>query len=267
MTTTVVTGEAVVLQIRPASFVVRAGGALLDGLVIAGAFALSAWALAATVVEELDPAAAQAAVLTLVVACLVGLPLVWETLSRGRSPGKLAFGLRVVRDDGGAIRLRHVLVRVLLGVFELWMTLGSVAVLASLFNERGKRLADMVAGTRVVTERRPRVPAPLPGVPGTMTGWAAVADVGRIPDALAASVAQFLRAADRVPPVTRNATATRLAARVAPFVAPGPPAGASVEEFLLAVMAERRNRDYAQLTRQQRATEAAAGRMRSLPYA
>ncbi|MCY1157769.1 MAG: hypothetical protein MOP51_790, partial [Citricoccus sp.] len=48
---------------------------------------------------------------------------------------------------------------------------------------------------------------------------------------------------------------------------PGPPADATMEEFLLAVMAERRNRDHAQLTRQQRATDGAAGRMRSLPYA
>jgi uncharacterized RDD family membrane protein YckC len=266
MTTTVVTGEAVVLQLRPASFVVRAGGALLDALVILAVFLLSVWGLAATIFEELDPAATQATVLTLVVACVVGLPLAWETVSRGRSLGKLAFGLRVVRDDGGAIRLRHALVRVLLGVFELWMTFGSVAVLAALFNERGKRLADMVAGTRVVIERQRRVPAPLPGVPESMTGWAAEADVGRIPDALAASVTQFLRNASRVPPVTRNTTAARLASQVAPFVAPGPPAGATMEEFLLAVMAERRNRDYAQLTRQQQSSGAAAGRMRSLPY-
>lgn len=267
MTTTVVTGEAVVLQLRPASFVVRAGGALLDALAIVAVFLLAVWGLGATVLEELDPAATQATVLTLVVACLVGLPLAWETLGRGRSPGKLAFGLRVVRDDGGAIRMRHALVRVLLGVLELWMTLGSVAVLAALFNERGKRLADMVAGTRVVIDRQRRVPPPLPGVPAAMAGWAAVADVGRIPDALAASVTQFLRHAARVPPVARDATAHRLAAQVAPFVAPGPPAGASMEEFLLAVMAERRNRDYAQLIRQQQSTDAAAGRMRSLPYA
>jgi hypothetical protein len=32
-------------------------------------------------------------------------------------------------------------------------------------------------------------------------------------------------------------------------------------------MAERRNRDYDRLTRQQKSTAAAAGRMRSLPYA
>lgn len=267
MTTTVVTGEAVVLQLRPASFVARAGGALLDALVILAVFLLCIWGLGATLFEELDPAATQAASLTLVVACVVGLPLAWETLTRGRSPGKLAFGLRVVRDDGGAVRLRHVLVRVLLGVFELWMTLGSVAVLAAIFNERGKRLADMVAGTRVIVERQRRVPPPLPGVPEAMAGWAAVADVGRIPDALAASVTQFLRHVDRVPPGPRRDTAARLAAQVAPFVAPGPPAGASMEEFLLAVVAERRNRDYAQLLRRQQAAGTAADRMRSLPYA
>lgn len=267
MTTTVVTGEAVLLQLRPASFVLRAGAALLDGAAALALLALCVWAAGATVLEELDPAAAQATVLTLVVAAVVGAPLAWESAGRGRSPGKLAFGLQVVRDDGGAVRLRHVLVRVLLGVFELWMTLGSVAVLAALFNDRGKRLADMVAGTRVVIARQPKVPPPLPAVPEGMTGWAAVADVGRVPDALAASVTQFLRHAPRTPPATRARTAQRLASELAPFVVPGPPPGADLEEFLLAVMAERRNRDYAQLLRRRQAAETAARRLRTLPYA
>jgi uncharacterized RDD family membrane protein YckC len=266
LSATVVTGEAVVLQLRPASFVVRAGGALIDAVATVLVFLGAIWALGATIFEELDPAAVQAVVLTLVVACLVGVPLAVETLSRGRSLGKLVFGLRVVRDDGGAVRLRHSLVRVLLGIFELWMTLGSVALIASMLNERGKRLADMVAGSRVVIERQRAVPAPLPGVPEPLRGWAEVADVGRLPDPLVASVTQFLRQSRSVPPAVRHQTAQRLAAHVAPFVAPGPPAGVGMEDFLLAVVAERRNRDYRLLAARKQAADAAADRLHALPF-
>ena len=40
--------------------------------------------------------------IVLFVTCFVGLPVAVETLTRGRSVGKLALGLRVVRDDGGS---------------------------------------------------------------------------------------------------------------------------------------------------------------------
>ena len=52
----------------------------------------------------------------LVVAVTVGVPTVVETLTRGRTLGKLALGLRVVRDDGGPITARHALTRALVGV-------------------------------------------------------------------------------------------------------------------------------------------------------
>lgn len=266
MSTTVVTGQAVVLQLRPASFVVRAGGALIDGIALVLAFLGVLWVLGQTILEELDPAAAQATVLTLVVGLVVGVPLAVETLSRGRSLGKLVFGVRVVRDDGGAIRLRHSLVRVLLGIFELWMSFGSVALIASMLNERGKRLADMVAGTQVVVERQQKIPPPLPGVPESMRSWAEVADVGRLPDTLVASVTQYLRHARSVPPAVRVQTARRLTAQVAPFVAPGPPVAATLEDFLLGVVAERRNRDYRMLAMRQERSEASAERLHALPF-
>ena len=88
---------------------------------------------------------------------LVGGPIAVETLSHGRSLGKLACGLRVVRDDGGPIRFRHALVRGAIGVVEILMTFGVVACVASLVSARGRRLGDVFAGTLVVRER---VPAP-----------------------------------------------------------------------------------------------------------
>ena len=44
---------------------------------------------------------------------LVGYPALLVTLTRGRTVGKLALGLRVVRDDGGPVGFRHCLTRTL----------------------------------------------------------------------------------------------------------------------------------------------------------
>src|SRR4029453_201813 len=74
------------------------------------------------------------------VAVIIGIPVVGETLTRGRSLGKYAMGMRVVRDDGGPIRMRQALIRGLLGFFEIWLTHGSVALFAPLLNRRGKGL-------------------------------------------------------------------------------------------------------------------------------
>ena len=67
----------------------------------------------------------------------------------------MALGLRVVRDDGGPIRFRHALVRGLVGVVEIWLTVGAVALVVSLASSQGKRLGDFLAGHR----RRPRTGA------------------------------------------------------------------------------------------------------------
>src|SRR3546814_2286922 len=63
-------------------------------------------------------------VITLLVVVTVVAPTTVETVTRGRSLGKLAVGGRIVRPDGGAIGFRHAFLRALLGVLELWFTLG-----------------------------------------------------------------------------------------------------------------------------------------------
>jgi len=49
-------------------------------------------------------------------------------------------------------------------------------------------------------------------------------------------------------------------------VSPQPPAGTFPEDFLRAVMAERRNRDFATLTRQRERTEQMSQRLHRLPF-
>ncbi|WP_163015905.1 RDD family protein, partial [Streptomyces sp. Tu 4128] len=149
-----VTGEAVALELRPARLPSRALAVLLDLAVAVAVYIAVTIALVAST-ASLDMAAQTALSIAVFVLVLVGGPIAVETLSHGRSLGKMACGLRVVRDDGGPIRFRHALVRGLIGVIEILMTFGVVACIASLVSARGRRLGDVFAGTLVVRERVP----------------------------------------------------------------------------------------------------------------
>ena len=93
-----VTGEAVALELRPARLPSRALAVLLDLIVVVAAYTgISVALMFAT--ASLDVAAQIAVSIAAFVLVLVGGPIAVETLSHGRSLGKLAFGLRVVRDD------------------------------------------------------------------------------------------------------------------------------------------------------------------------
>uniref|UniRef100_UPI001F176944 RDD family protein n=1 Tax=Agromyces humi TaxID=1766800 RepID=UPI001F176944 len=129
-----VTGEAVALDVRPASALIRAGGAAIDVLLSVVLILLVLLALAGL---SLDEAAFRAVLIATIVVCIVVLPTAVETATRGRSLGKLALGLRVVRDDGGAIGLRHAFIRALTGVIEIYLTFGGLAVLVE--QHRGER--------------------------------------------------------------------------------------------------------------------------------
>src|SRR5262245_58068158 len=95
--------------------------------------------------RHLNTASLAALVLTAYVLVTVGYPVIFETLSRGRTLGKLALGLRVVSDDGGPERFRQALVRGLASAIESWALFGVPALITSLFSARGKRLGDVFA--------------------------------------------------------------------------------------------------------------------------
>jgi uncharacterized RDD family membrane protein YckC len=248
-----VVGEAVVLELRPASFITRGLALALDLLVLLLGVLLVGWLLYST--SGLDPALDSALGLVATLAVIIGIPILVETLTRGRSLGKWVAGLRVVRDDGGPIRARQALIRGLLGVVELYWTVGVVALFTSLLNPRGKRLGDLLAGTYVIRERTPRERVAPPLMPPFLQGWAEASDLGRLPDRLGLAVRQFLARATMLTPADRGRLGHELALQVGQYVAPAPPPGTSPEAFLAAVLAERRRRDYLRLSGQARARE------------
>src|SRR5699024_1416566 len=137
----IVTAEAVALDVRPAMLLSRVGSAVID-IATYGITGLTFLLLATRVVTN----SAQLSVAFVVAMALVMLilPTTVETLTRGLSVGKFATGIRMVRDDGGPVRFRQAFVRALVGTVEVWVTFGSVAVITSLVNARGKRLGDLL---------------------------------------------------------------------------------------------------------------------------
>jgi uncharacterized RDD family membrane protein YckC len=241
-----VTGEAVVLDLRPAELVSRGLAFALDLLVMVVAFvALLGSVLLAG--SGFDSALGAAVILLIVVGVFVAYPVTVETLTRGRSIGKVALGLRVVRTDGGPIRFRHALARGLAGfVVDFGMVslfTGAVALFSALISPRGQRLGDLLAGTIVVRERV-RLPAPPPvPMPLHLAGWATTLDLNALPGSTALSARQFLQRSGMLDPAVRADLGTRLAGDVAACVSPPPPPGTHPEAFLAAVVAERRRRD------------------------
>jgi uncharacterized RDD family membrane protein YckC len=254
----VVTGEAVQLELRPATFASRAVSGTIDVVLQVGLLILL-FVVAARLGSDIDSAAASALFLAIAVLVLVGAPVATETLSRGRTPGKLVMGLRTVRDDGGPIRFRHAMVRGLLEFVEVFLLFGVPALFSSLASSQGKRLGDVAAGTYVVRERGAARPAPPPVMPPHLAGWAQHADIARLPDGMALSVRQFLGRARSLHVGSRASLGAELAQAVGRHVAPPPPPGTHPEDFLAAVLAERRRRDVGRLARERAAREHLAG--------
>lgn len=243
----ILTGEAVALDVQPLGFFLRGLGALID--VLCGIALLVLFFLVGDRIVgglQLD-ALSPIVTITMLVLVLVVIPTAVETLSRGRSLGKLAVGGRIVRDDGGATGFRQAFIRALLGVLEVWFTFGALAGVVATFTPRSTRLGDMVAGTYCERTRAPKLPAPAGPVPAELEEWAAVADVARLPDRIARRAGQFARSAAAMDPAARVRAAGAVAAEVRPFVSPVP--AADPEMFVQAVVALRRDREYAALRR------------------
>ncbi|MFH9988286.1 RDD family protein [Streptomyces luteogriseus] len=238
-----VTGEAVALELRPARLPSRALAVLLD-LVAAMAVYVAVTIVLVTSTASLDEAAQTALSISTFVLVLVGGPIAVETLSHGRSLGKLACGLRVVRDDGGPIRFRHALVRGLIGVIEILMTFGIVACIASFVSARGRRLGDVFAGTLVVRERIPVtrtgfVPPPPPWLAGRFAGL----DLSAVPDGLWLAVRQYLTRMQQLDPRVGWSMAERLASDLAERTGAPVPQGVPPAAYLAAVVQERQARE------------------------
>jgi uncharacterized RDD family membrane protein YckC len=249
----VVTGEAVVLDVPCARFPSRMLAIILD-MTVQIILIIVLFAVIGATGSHLNAASEAAIAVTALVLIIVGYPTVFETLSRGRSLGKMALGLRVVGDDGGPERFRQALVRALASILEIWALTGAPALICSLLSAKGKRLGDLFAGTFVIQERLPRrqsLPMMLAVVPPPLVGWAQTLELSGLNDQTAEQASSYLRRFNELSPVAREEFGQRIAAAVAAQVSPPPPPGTPPAAFLSAVLAVRRQREMARLSAMQ----------------
>lgn len=76
--------------------------------------------------------------------------LVCEITMNGQSAGKKVMNIRVVKDDGSEPDMPSYLLRWVFRLFDTIGTFGAVATLTTVINGKGKRLGDIVAGTRMI---------------------------------------------------------------------------------------------------------------------
>ncbi|MCW2914163.1 MAG: domain containing protein [Actinomycetia bacterium] len=255
-----VTGEAVALDLRVARLPSRGIALFLDVLFQYALLNFASFLAAMT--RVLDEAWGLGFAILGTAAILVGYPTACETLSRGRTLGKMALGLRVVSDDGGPIRFRQALVRALSAVFEIWILFGSPALIASLFNRQGKRLGDLFAGTIVIQDRIPEsaLLGPVAVMPPQLAGWAHSLELSQLSDGLALTARQYLLRFWELLPEVRDAMGQRLVDQVVARVSPPPPPGVRPEILLSAVLAERRHREEWRLAQRRARRDALAWR-------
>lgn len=240
-----VTGDAVVLDVKVAQLPVRVVSAFIDIFVqmivlYGGIFVVAFW------LSQFDAALTGALSIAYSVLALVGYPVIWEMATRGRSLGKMAMGLRVVSDDGGPERLRQAVIRALSAVVEIFMFMGAPAVIASLASTKGKRLGDIFAGTMVISERGPKLPPP-PMMPPQLAQWAQSLQLSGLTSDQADLARQFLNRAGQLAPHTRDQMLYQISTDVLASIAPPPPPGTPPQFMLAAVLAERHRRALAQM--------------------
>jgi uncharacterized RDD family membrane protein YckC len=249
----VVTGEAVVLDVPCARFPSRMLAIIID-MTVQIVLLIVLFAIIGATGTHLNPASLAAVAVTALVLTIVGYPAAFETLSRGRSLGKMALGLRVVGDDGGPERFRQALVRALASIIEIWGLTGAPALICSLLSAKGKRIGDVFAGTFVIQERLPRrpgLPPVLTVIPPPLVGWTQALELSGLDDHTAEQASSYLRRFYELTPAARDEFGQRIAGAVAAQVTPPPPPGTPPAAFLAAVLAVRRQRETARLAAMQ----------------
>lgn len=82
-----------------------------------------------------------------------GYFIIFELWWSGRTPGKRALGIRVVRDAGFPIDIGAAVIRNLVRVLEFGLGLYAISAISALLSRENKRLGDFAAGTIVVRDR------------------------------------------------------------------------------------------------------------------
>ena len=237
--TRLVTPEAVVLQFETAGIGSRFLARALDLLIEAAIFIVVLIVAAAANAGGFGSTPATIFTLIAIFLLVFVYPVAFETLWRGRTPGKAALGLRVVTREGSPIRFRHAAIRAAIWVVEGWMFWGAIALISMLFTKDNVRLGDIAAGTIVVRERTGAVmpTATVFRVPYGCDAYVASLDVSGLTAEDYGAVRNLLLRAPSLTGEARWDLSRQLGTHVAGRMRQTPPSWAGPELFLACVAA------------------------------
>ena len=213
------TGEAVAIRYELAGLGSRFLAVMVDLLAqVAIAIALViAFAFAGPGLVRIAPLAGKnlaawgiALAVLLLFLIFFGWFIVFETWWSGRTPGKRALGLRVVRDGGFPIDPGAAVIRNLVRIVEFGIGFYALSAISALISKENKRLGDFAAGTIVVRDRADAV-ADL----DAYLARPARADTG-LAEADRVLIERFFARRATLDPLARMRLATRIADRVRP---------------------------------------------------
>ena len=230
----ITTPEGVELELTLAGIGSRFIAGMLDSLI---QFVIGSAGLG-VVFALLDGGVAVLVLSTLAFLLLFGYDVAFEVLAGGRTPGKRATGLRVVREGGAPVTFLVSAVRNVLRLIDILPFFYGVGMLVVFLTRSNQRLGDLAAGTIVVRERHgDRRP---PAAVGTAIAHEAPAgwDTSAVTIADLATARAFLERRERLTTPARATLADDIAGRLRTKVA-GAPAALEPEEFLEALVAAR----------------------------
>jgi uncharacterized RDD family membrane protein YckC len=238
----IVTPEAVILEFETAGVGSRLIATVVD-LAIRGAL-FGVLVVGTTVIGTAVPQIGVAGLFVALFLVVFGYPIAFETLWRGRTPGKAAMGLRVVTVEGSPVGFRHVAVRALLGLVDFVLTGGGAAVLSVLITRRNQRLGDLVAGTLVIRERTgaAQPTAVTFWVPTGYESYTASLDVSGLTTLDYSAVRSFLLRAGSLDPGVRQHLAVQIATPLLGRLRHTPPPWVGPEALLACVAAAYQHR-------------------------
>jgi uncharacterized RDD family membrane protein YckC len=142
------TPEGVRLLLTPASPYLRAMAWLLDVVI---------WGISMSLVRALLPEGKATNGIFTVILFLTywGYPIICEVYFSGRTPGKRATGLEVVRADGLPVGWAESSLRNLLLVADFLPMFYATGLVCMLCDRQFRRLGDIVAGTQVIYHEKP----------------------------------------------------------------------------------------------------------------
>jgi uncharacterized RDD family membrane protein YckC len=213
------TGEAVAIRYELAGLGSRflavvvdmvAQFAIVIALLIGFGFAASSLSRIPFIGSKNGEAWLIAFVVILIFLIFFGWFIIFETWWSGRTPGKRALGLRVVRDGGFPIDLGAAVIRNLVRIVELFFGFYLLSAVSALISRENKRLGDLAAGTIVVRDRADAVPDLDAYLARSAPSENGLSDADRL------LVERFLARRAGLEPAARYRLAERIAARVRP---------------------------------------------------